>query len=90
MRRRRRASERQKGEERRPILKKLYAARLRPFRGQHSKKMASATGVPGLTLAPGCLSTPPLSFSPLTPSGFFNGMLEISELGALNFYTFFC
>ena len=26
----------------------------------------------------------------LTPSGFFNGMLEVSEPGALNFYTFFC
>ena len=26
---------------------------------------------------------------PLTPSGFFNGMLEVSKPGALNFYTFF-
>ena len=29
----------------------------------------------------------PLPF--LTPSGLFNGMIEISEPGALNFYTFF-
>ena len=28
--------------------------------------------------------------SPLTPLGFFNGMLGVSELGALNFYTLFC
>ena len=26
----------------------------------------------------------------LTPSGLFNGMLEVFEPGALNFYTFFC
>ena len=29
------------------------------------------------------------SLSPLNPSEFFNGILEISEPGALNFYTFF-
>ena len=28
-------------------------------------------------------------FSSLTPSGFFNRMLGMSKLGALNFYTFF-
>ena len=46
MRRRRRARERQeKRENRRPILKKLCAALLRSFRGQHSKKgMGSARG----------------------------------------------
>ena len=27
---------------------------------------------------------------PLTPSGFFNGMLIVSEQGALNCYIFFC
>ena len=31
-----------------------------------------------------------LPLKPLTPSGFFNGMLEVSEPGASNFYTFFC
>ena len=30
-----------------------------------------------------------LPLPPLTPSGFFNGMLEVSEPGALNCYTFF-
>ena len=40
--------------------------------------------------APGCFSTPPASSSPLTPSGFFNGMLEVSESGTLNFYNLFC
>ena len=39
---------------------------------------------------PGCSSTFPASSSPLTPLGFFNGMLEVSELGALNYYTLFC
>ena len=48
MRRRRRAREGQqerKSENRRPILKKLCAALLRSFRGQHSEKMkGSARG----------------------------------------------
>ena len=39
-------------------------------------------------LASGCSSTPPAS-SPLTPSGFFNGVLEVFEPGALSCYTFF-
>ena len=38
---------------------------------------------------PGCFSAPPASSSPLTPSGFFNGMLAVSGQGALNFYTLF-
>ena len=38
--------------------------------------------------APDCLSIPPVFSSPLTPSGFFNGMLEVPEQGALNCYTF--
>ena len=38
MRRRRRAGE-NKSENKRPILKKLCAALLRSFRGQHSEKM---------------------------------------------------
>ena len=39
--------------------------------------------------ASGCLSTPPASSSPLTPSGFCNGMLEVFEPEALICYTFF-
>ena len=33
---------------------------------------------------------PRASSFPLTPSGFFNGMLGVSESGALNFSTLFC
>ena len=39
--------------------------------------------------ASGCFSIPLLSSSPLTCSGFFNEMLEVSEPGALNYYTLF-
>ena len=39
--------------------------------------------------APGCSSEPPASSSPLTLSGLFNGMLEVSEPGALNYLTSF-
>ena len=39
------------------------------------------------SLAPGYFFMPPLL--PLTLSGFFNGMLEVSEPGALNYFTFF-
>ena len=43
------------------------------------------------SLAPGCPSVP-LASSPslLTLSGFFNGMLEVFEHEALNYFTFFC
>ena len=41
-----------------------------------------------LPLASGCPSTPLASSPPLTPSGFFNGMLEVFEPGALKCYTF--
>ena len=37
--------------------------------------------------APGCFFLPPASSAP--PSGFFNGMLRVSEPGALNCYTLF-
>ena len=48
MRRRRRARESQeKRKNRRPILKKLCAALLRSFRGQHSEKMKEVAGVSG-------------------------------------------
>ena len=41
---------------------------------------------PPPSIAPGRFSTPPLP--PLTLSGFFNGMLEVFEPGALNYFTF--
>ena len=40
-------------------------------------------------LAPGCLSTPPAFSPPLTSSRFFNGILGVSEPGALRYYTLF-
>ena len=40
-------------------------------------------------LASGCHFTPLSSAFPLTPSCFFNGMLEVFESEALNCYTFF-
>ena len=40
------------------------------------------------SLAPGCPSVPPLL--PLTLSGFSNGMLEVFEPKALNYFTFSC
>ena len=40
--------------------------------------------------APGCFSTPPASSSPLTLSGFFNGMLGASKPGALNYHNLSC
>ena len=41
------------------------------------------------SLVPGCPSMPPASSPPITLSGFFNGMLEVFEPGALNYFTFF-
>ena len=40
-------------------------------------------------LAPDCPSTPPASSPLLTLSGFSNGMLEVFEAEALNYFTFF-
>ena len=42
------------------------------------------------SLAPGHFSTPPASSPPLTLSGLFNGMLEVFEPGALNYFIFYC
>ena len=46
---RRRARERQEKREDRPISKKLRAALVRSFRGQHGEKMVCVGGVPGVT-----------------------------------------
>ena len=51
----------------------------------HSISPSSATSPP--SLAPGYFSMPPLL--PLTLSGFFNGMLEVSKPGALNCFIFY-
>ena len=46
----RRAREKQEnGEDRQPILKRLRAALLRLFRGQHGEKMVCVVGVHGVT-----------------------------------------
>ena len=44
---------------------------------------------PPPSLALGYTSAPPASSPPLTLSGFFNGMLEVFEPVALNYFTFF-
>ena len=41
------------------------------------------------SLAPGCPFMPPASSPPLTLLRFFNGMLEVFEPGALNYFNFF-
>ena len=52
----------------------------------HSISSSSAPSPP--SLAPDRPSRPPASSLPLTISGFFNGMLEVSVPGALNYFTF--
>ena len=51
--------------------------------------ISSPSSPPPLSLAPGFSSAPPASTTSLTLSGFFNGMLEVFEPGALNYSTFF-
>ena len=64
-------------------------SRLQPsyLSSAHFISSSSATSPP--TLAPGSSSTPSASIPPLTLSGFFNGMLEVFEPGALTYFTFF-
>ena len=50
--------------------------------------ISSPSAPPPPSLAPGFSSAPPASTPPLTLSGFFNGMLEVFEPGALNYFTF--
>ena len=54
----------------------------------HSVSSSSALSLP--PLAPECTFTPPTFYPSLTPSGFFNGMLVVSQPGALNCYIFVC
>ena len=51
--------------------------------------ISSPSAPPPPSLAPGFSSAPPSSTPPLTLSGFFNGMLEVFEPRALNYFTFF-
>ena len=51
--------------------------------------ISSPSAPPPPSLSPGFSSAPPAP-TPLTLSGFFNGMLEAFEPGALNYSTFFC
>ena len=51
--------------------------------------ISSPSAPPPPFLAPGFSFAPPASTPPLTLSGFFNGMLEVFEPGALNYFTFF-
>ena len=51
--------------------------------------ISSPSAPPSPSLAPRFSSAPPAPTPPLTLSGFFNGMLEVFEPGALNYSTFF-
>ena len=51
--------------------------------------ISSPSALPPPSLAPGRPSAPPASTPPLTFSGFFNGILEVFEPGALNYSTSF-
>ena len=51
--------------------------------------VSSPSAPPPPSLAHGFFSAPPASTPPLTISRFFNGMLEVFEPGALNYFTFF-
>ena len=65
----------------RPCLQTSYP------QSAHSASPSSAPSPPFLAI--GRPSTPPASSPPLTLSGFCNGMLEVFEPGALNYFTFF-
>ena len=53
----------------------------------HDISYPSAPSPP--SLAPGYFSAPPASTPPMTLAGFFNGMLQVFEPGALNYSSFF-
>ena len=55
------------------------------FKPPLAHSVSSPSAPSPLSFAPGCPSTPP----PLTLSGFSNGVLEVFEPGALNYFTFF-
>ena len=56
-----------------------------------SAHFASSPSVPlPPSHVPGCFFYTSCFLSPLTYPRFFNGMLEVSEPGALNYYTSFC
>ena len=51
--------------------------------------ISPSPALPPSSLAPGYPSAPPASSPSLTLSGFFNGVLEVFEPGALNYFNFF-
>ena len=61
--------------------------RLQAFYPPFSHSVSSPSAPSSPCHATGCPSTPPAS--PLTLSGFSNGMLEVFKPGALNYFTFF-
>ena len=67
---------RKKRENKRPILKKLYASLLRSFRGQHSEKMKGRAGVTGI------LGKTNSHFYPNKPVGHRTTMLKRLLIGA--------
>ena len=66
----------------------LPHSRLQTSYPPSAHSISSPSASPPPSLAPGFLSAPPASTPPLTLSGFFNGMLEVFQPGALNYFTF--
>ena len=64
-------------------------SRLQTFYPPSAHFISSPSAPPPLSFAPGFSSANPGSTPPLTLSEFFNGMLEVFEPGALNYFTFF-
>ena len=67
----------------------LSHPRLQTFYPPSAHSTSSPSAPPPPSLVPDFSSAPPASTSPLTLSGFFNGMLKVFEPGALNYFTFF-
>ena len=64
--------------------------RLLTFYPPSAHSVSSPSAPSPSSLAPGFPSMPPASSLPLTFSGFSNGMLEVFEPEALNYFIFFC
>ena len=63
--------------------------RLQTSYSPSARSISPPSAPPPPSLAPGFSSAPSASTPSLTLSGFFNGMLEVFEPGALNYFTFF-
>ena len=66
-----------------------HHSRLQTSYPPSAHSISSPSAPPPPSLAPDFSSAPPAPTPPLTLSGFFNGMLEVFEPGALNYFIFF-